>query len=479
MGCRLAALFVYNSGLRYAWFGDYMKKYCLLFALIFALICCGCSVIDEIQDKKSGKASSSTPALIIGDAGTKRDSSSESAIVLGDESEGDEAQSSEANENDFHGYILSEEEKNNPRVKCMNTMVEGRVVMDFAGDINFDDGYSNMSKYRSGGSVMSAVMSSNLLEELNSADIFMVNNEFPYSNGGTPMPGKTFTFRAKPETVKNLHEMGVDIVSLANNHAYDYGESALLDTFDILESNNIPYVGAGRNIDEACKPFYFIAGGMKVAYVSATQIERTQTPDTKEATSDRAGVLRTLDPTRFLAVIEEAENNADITVVYVHWGSESTYDIDASQRELATKYANAGADLIIGDHSHCLQGFEYINGVPVIYSLGNFWFNSKSLDSCVVSVVASKGRIESVRFLPCLQQDCRTELLTRDSSEYSRILGVMTGLSFDVSIDEYGYVTPGTGHGVASVAPRPLKKAEYQMTDEEKNALLQQQLQNQ
>ena len=79
-------------------------------------------------------------------------------------------------------------------------------------------------------------------------------------------------------------QIGVDLVSLANNHAYDYGEQALLDTFSTLEGAGIPYVGAGRNIEEAKKPVYLIANGMKIAVVSATQIERNAVPDTKEAT---------------------------------------------------------------------------------------------------------------------------------------------------------------------------------------------------
>lgn len=376
----------------------------------------------------------------------------------------------EEDENSFHGYILSDEEKNDPRVKCIETAAEGEVTLDFAGDINFDDGYANMGRYHSSGGIH-GVLSQSLFDEMTGADIFMLNNEFPYSTGGTPTPGKRFTFRAKPDYVKNLTEMGVDIVSLANNHAYDHGEQALLDTFEVLEGEGIPYVGAGKNIDEACAPFYFIAGGMKIAYVSATQIERNDPPDTKEATSTSAGVLRTLDPTRFLSVIEEAEQNADFTVVYVHWGSENTYDPDESQKSLARKFADAGADLIIGDHSHCLQGFEYIGSVPVIYSMGNFWFSSKNLDTGIVRATVTKDGVRSVRFLPCVQHDCRTDLYEKGDAEYNRILSAMVTLSFDVSIDENGYVTPGAGSGMPEGPTKPLTKASYQLTPEEQAAL--------
>lgn len=367
-------------------------------------------------------------------------------------------------------YILSEDELSDNRIKAISTNEAFKATLLFAGDINFDDGYANMGNYHRQGGI-DGVLSKNLMQELNSADIFMINNEFPYSNRGTPTAGKKFTFRAKPEYVQNLKKMGADIVSLANNHAYDHGPDALMDTFDTLEGAEIPYVGAGRNIEEATKPFYFIAGDMKIAYVSATQIERGDSPDTKEATLDSPGVLRTLDPTKFLSVIKEADSNADFTVVYVHWGSENTYDVDESQKSLAKKYAEAGADLIIGDHSHCLQGFEYINNVPVIYSLGNFWFSSKNIDSCVVKITLVNNTdenhrdaaVSSVKFIPCVQHDCRTDMYQKGDSEYSRILGAMTKISYDVSIDEDGIVTPGAGHGVEPVEPKPLKKADYQL----------------
>ncbi len=460
-----------------------ISKYlmCSLLAVVTASMLAGCSL--DIPGSAAEKSTSSSsdksadsetseeemPTIVVGEDPNKIVINPEPSEDTESEEEPDVIEDAAEDENSFHGYILSEEEQNDPRVKCMETATEGEVTLDFAGDINFDDGYANMGAYHGNGGIH-GVLSSGVFDELQGADIFMINNEFPYSTGGTPTPGKRFTFRAKPEYVKNLTEMGVDIVSLANNHAYDHGEQALLDTFDVLDSEGIPYVGAGKNIDEACKPFYFIAGGMKIAYVSATQIERNDPPDTKEATASSAGVLRTLDPTRFLSVIEEAEQNADFTVVYVHWGSENTYDPDDSQKSLARKFADAGADLIIGDHSHCLQGFEYIGEVPVIYSMGNFWFSSKNLDTGIVRATVTKDGIKSVKFLPCVQHDCRTDLYEKGDAEHSRILSAMVTLSFDVSIDEDGYVTPGAGSGMPGGPTKALKKASYQLTPEEQAA---------
>ncbi len=353
-----------------------------------------------------------------------------------------EEEPEEEPDNLFEGYLLSEEDVSENGVFCKSVAEPEKVRIVFAGDINFDKHYANMNAMAQRGGTIDSVLSEDLIALLNDADICMINNEFPYSSRGTPTPGKTYTFRADPETVNYLHDMGADIVSLANNHAYDHGPDAMLDTLDILEEAQIPYVGAGRNIEEASKPVYFIAGGMKIAFVSATQIERSQPPDTKEATETEPGVLRTLDPARFLEVIRKAEEQADFVIVYVHWGSEGTNQYEASQRDLAAAYAEAGADLIIGDHPHVLQGFDYAGNVPVMYSLGNFWFNSKTIDTCAVEAVLSGKELVSLRFLPCLQKGCFTRLFEEGDSEFTRILEAERSYSTSaVQIDDAGYVT--------------------------------------
>ena len=112
------------------------------------------------------------------------------------------------------------------------TEEKGKVVMTFAGDICFHDAYANMYALSARGGNIESCIGASLLEEMRRADICMVNNEFPYSDRGQPIEGKTFAFRSKPANVKLLSQMGVDIVSLANNHAYDYGQEALLDSLD-------------------------------------------------------------------------------------------------------------------------------------------------------------------------------------------------------------------------------------------------------
>ena len=198
-------------------------------------------------------------------------------------------------------------------------------------------------------------------------------------------------------------------------------------------------MGAGRNLEEAEKIVYFIANGRKIAIVAATQIERSYSY-TKEATKDSPGVLKTLKPDKFTEVIRKAKSNSDIVIAYPHWGTEGNHSYGADQKELAEAFVSAGADVIIGGHTHCLQGIAYIEDVPVLYSLGNFWFNNKTLDTGVAQVRIQKDGSIRLRFLPCIQSGTRTRLLT-DGSQRTEVLDFMRGLSKDVSIDEEGYVT--------------------------------------
>ncbi len=313
------------------------------------------------------------------------------------------------------------------------------VTFTFAGDVLLDENYAVMSTYRANGSVLENCIDPELLEIMKGSDIFMINNEFPYTNSGMPLANKTFTFRADPANVQMLKDMGVDIVSLANNHASDYGEISLLDTLDTLEGAGIPYVGAGRDLEEASKVVFYQKGDMKIGVVSATEVERMATPDTKGATETTPGTFRCFQNDALEEVIREAKKECDFLIVFVHWGTESTDELDWSQPGQAVDFTAAGADVVIGAHPHVLQEIAYVNDAPVFYSLGNFWFNSKTQDSCLVTLEIGDDGLVSAKFIPCRTLGGKTSLAT--GAEAERILDYMRGLSDGVVIDAEGYVT--------------------------------------
>lgn len=325
-------------------------------------------------------------------------------------------------------------------VRQLKTADTDRVVMDFVGDINLDDAWYTMQTLTEQDGNLEACIAPEILQELQSADLTMINNEFTYSLGGSPLPGKAYTFRANPENVNYLKQMGADIVSLGNNHVCDYGDEALLDTFETLKQVDIDYVGAGRNLKEASAIRYYVAGGYKIAIVSATQIERSYSY-TKQATETSPGVLKTLNPEAFCRVIEEADASSDLVIAYVHWGTEGTLRLQKDQRTLAESYVDAGADLIIGNHSHRLQGVEYVEGVPVINSLGNFWFSNGDLYAAILQVVMKEDANLQITFLPCRQQNLTTRLLT-DEEEKAQFYQYIADLSEETGLDENGRIYP-------------------------------------
>lgn len=341
--------------------------------------------------------------------------------------------------NDKYADIL-----NNPEYMVENNVYAkdaaspDQVTITFAGDILFDENYMIMERVKDSRNIADGVQPG-LIAEMKSADIMMLNNEFPYSDRGTPTQGKKFTFRAKPSAVSYLNDMGVDVVALANNHAYDYGEPAFMDTMSILEEAGITYVGAGRNLQEARRPVYYIINNMKIAIVAATQIEKLDNPDTKGATDSSAGVLRCWNGDNLLETVREAKANSDFVIVYLHWGTENEAAIDWAQEKQAPEVVAAGADLIIGAHPHCLQRISVVQGVPVMYSLGNFWFNSKTVDTGMIKVTLNQNGLQSYQFIPCQQTGSQTMLL--QGEEKKRVINYMQGLSGGVHIDEEGYVT--------------------------------------
>lgn len=322
----------------------------------------------------------------------------------------------------------------------IGTSSDDTVTIGFAGDILFDDNYAAGNSFKINGNSPYGVIGDSLLEQMKDADIMMVNNEFPYSDRGEPKEGKTYTFRARPETASILNEMGVDIVGLANNHCFDYGEMAFLDSLAAVKNAGVEYVGAGANLEEASHPVYYITdNGMKLAFICATQIERISNPDTRGATETSPGVFRCMDDTLLLEKVREAREKGAFVIVFIHWGTESTTEIDQYQTRQAREIVDAGANMIVGAHPHVLQKIEFIDGVPVFYSLGNYIFNSKTQDTCLILATLHKDGAVNIRFVPAIQSNCHVNEAT--GSEYIRIINEMNGMSPGIKIDGNGYIT--------------------------------------
>lgn len=310
------------------------------------------------------------------------------------------------------------------------------VTLDFIGDICFDSEWGTMKKADSLAQGVSECISSDIQTELKSSSFTVINNEFTYSVDGQALEGKDYTFQADPQSVEYLDVFGADLVSLANNHTYDYGEAGLVSTMQTLKDANISYVGAGNNIKEASKIKYFCTGGYKIAVVSATQIERYSN-FTKAATEESAGVLKTNQPDMFCDIIQQAKMNSDYVIVYVHWGDEGSIKYASDQKNLAERFVEAGADAIIGGHPHRLQGVEFIRETPVLYSLGNFWFSSGSMYTTIAQIKISQEGKLTLSMQPCIQKNYMVSYI-EEQNDIENFYKYMADISTNVAIDKNG-----------------------------------------
>lgn len=314
---------------------------------------------------------------------------------------------------------------------------EKEAVIALAGDLCFaEDGFV-LDHYDTVNDLNQCI-SPEILEVTNKADIFFINHEYCISDRGAPLEGKYYTFRAKPERMELLKQMGTDIVSLANNHVFDYGKEALLDTTDLLDAANIPYVGGGRNLEEAKRPVYLTVNGIKIGFVGASNGEKYKY--TPQATETEPGIMRAYDTTAYNQIIREAKKECDYLIAYIHWGTEDTNDYNENQARWGREFLESGADIVIGGHPHVLQGMEYVNGKPIVYSLGDFWFNHETKYTGVLQLRITKDGLKEMSFVPCLQTGFTTQYL-KTQEEQEALYSFLENLSPNIQIDSKGVIT--------------------------------------
>lgn len=202
------------------------------------------------------------------------------------------------------------------------------------------------------------------------ADLFLLNLECCVSDRGAPadLPGKIYFFRAPPRAAGLLADIGVDVVSLANNHALDYGPEALLDTRDHLAGAGIRTIGAGATTREARAPLILEAGGLRIGLAAVTDH-----PAEFAAGDDRPGVayadLWNEDVPDWLAdTVRALAEDTDLVLVSVHWGPNMTTRPVSHVHRAARDLTSAGADLVIGHSAHVFHGFTR----HVLFDLGDF-----------------------------------------------------------------------------------------------------------
>lgn len=228
-------------------------------------------------------------------------------------------------------------------------------------------------------------------EIIQAADIAFGNLESPVSVRGENV-GSIYSFRAHPDMLKGLAYAGFDIVSVANNHAFDWGPDAFLDTQMHLENLSIAHVGGGKNIGEARKPVVIQKKGSKIAFLAYSEFA------TKNPFPNYPAVA-SLDLEKIKEDIALAKTLAEAVVVSVHWGVEYEIRANDEQKTIARELIDSGALLVIGHHPHVVEEVEEYHGGLIAYSLGNFVFDQNfSADTrkgLMLQAVISEGNLVS------------------------------------------------------------------------------------
>jgi len=236
-----------------------------------------------------------------------------------------------------------------------------------------------------------------IADDLKGAKLLFGNLEGPISDKGTKV-GSIYSFRAEPEAIEGLNFAGFDVISLANNHAFDYGRLALEDTFSRLKTAGIDYVGAGLNESGAYSPIVKEINGTKIGFLAYTNLG----PETWKATERNSGIawINENDFEKIKKDIENAKSQADILIVSLHSGEEYLLELTQFQIEFSKAAIDAGANIVIGHHPHVIQRNEKYKDGWIFYSLGNFVFDQafseKTMQGQIVEVLIENGKIKEV-----------------------------------------------------------------------------------
>lgn len=345
---------------------------------------------------------------------------------------------------------------------------EDELTITFAGDINLDTSPKHWwaplvvhAKNRT--NLLEAAFSSELSEKMLGSDLFCVNLESPFVSSGTQPIDKNWRHGSSAENVTVLGTLGIDLVNIANDRIYDYSAKGLTDTLNALELNEITYIGGGKNLEDARTPRYIIACGRKIAIVSAAQA-KTDNTMAPEAGVKTPGLIYSTNSTYFNAMIMEADKNADYVIVYTDWENGTNAKPDAGQAVLAHNFVDAGADIVIGTKSTVMQSIEYYNGKPIIYGIGNFWYETDRHEALLVEIKFTRDSVYNtssitdshfdytqtrysvnydpiVSCMPCIQDKSVTKLALGTQEGTKIVTNLIERSGGNIAIDENGVLT--------------------------------------
>lgn len=288
------------------------------------------------------------------------------------------------------------------------------------------------------------------------ADLRICNLECVIADGGrrwTATP-KVFHFRSDARNIAVLGAAGINAVSVANNHALDYGYDALSEMLGILDKAGVRHAGAGANSEEACRPAVMEVHGTRVGFVAFTDNEPAWA-----AHSDRAGTcfvpvdLNHARAKSFLKIVSRAKSEADFLIVSAHWGGNWGYRPPPDHASFGRALIDSGADVVFGHSAHVFRGIEIYRGKPILYSTGDFVDDyavndaERNDESFIFMLETSKGAVRQVSLYPTLIRYLQARLA--DGEDARRIAGKMRQLCAEFGVE----AAWDAGEGCLKISP--------------------------
>ena len=291
----------------------------------------------------------------------------------------------------------------------------------------------------------------NVADELSAANVTIANVEAPLTNDESDaIVGKDVYWMSRPAGIDALKKAGIDVVSLANNHIMDYGATGLKDTLNALDGAGIQHAGAGVTEQKAGEPVELEVDGVKIAFFSWTDV----IPDNFLAFGENAGVVSArMNMDDACKRVKEAKETHDIVIVAMHWGVEYQPYIDEAQQQIpAHKLVDAGADVIVGNHPHVIEGIEFYNNALISYSQGDFvcdHYSQETGESFILNFTITQDGIRDVSAIPVYLDDTYgiPSIVTGEHAQsiLSRLEKISTGMNSSFTIrDDVAYISPSS-----------------------------------
>jgi poly-gamma-glutamate synthesis protein (capsule biosynthesis protein) len=282
----------------------------------------------------------------------------------------------------------------------------------------------------------------NSLPLLAQADLRIINLETTLTTHAKKNP-KVFNFKALPDRVKTLQSAHIDIINLANNHSLDFQEEGLAETIATLDAAGIHHVGAGANIEKACKPFIIIKNGIKIGIIGYTDNEPTW-----KASDNKPGInyIRVGDIDTIKNQIATLRPLVDIVIISSHWGPNMVQVPSSEFVEFAHAIIDSGADIIHGHSSHIFQGIEIYKNKIIMYDTGDF-INDYAVDpqlrndqSLFFAITIAKNGPISIALTPVIIKNMQVSIANGTEKEEIMLRIQQLSQQFNTTISRDGII---------------------------------------